>query len=325
MKYAFDILSEDDFERLVVCVCQEMLGIGVHSFSKGRDGGKDGYFSGTAQKYPSSTNPWNGKFILQAKHTTDTNASCSDNEFFTNQTSVINKEVARLKVIARSNPFDCYLIFTNRKLTGGAHTQIKQHLEKELNISHADIIGQEDLERFVDDYPKLISQFNLLKYMLPDRFGKQDIRDVILLFSKQGKDWLKDNKNEDGNENEGDYNPFEYIEKERKNELNNVSEVYFDDIKQHSLRFFRDIEAFLEDPRNREYKMKYINTASELRGFILTNYQKYAFVDLLEEIIYRITGDDTSLEVHRVKALVRVFVHFMYWNCDIGRTPTQIK
>lgn len=325
MKYAFETLSEDDFEKLVVKICQGILGEGIHSFTKGRDGGKDGYFEGVAQKYPSVQKPWQGKFIIQAKHTTKITASCSDNDFFYNKTSVINKEIERLKEISNQYPFDCYLMFTNRPLSGDAHPNIKQHLEKELNISHADIIGQEDLERFVDDCPRLISQFNLQKYMLPDRFGKQDIRDVILLFSKQGKDWLKDYKNEDGNENMGGYSPFEYIEKERKNELNNVSDVYFDDIKQHSLRFFRDIEAFLEDPRNREYKRKYINTASELRGFILTNYQKYAFVELLEEIIYRITGDDTSLEVHRVKALVRVFIHFMYWNCDLGRTPTQIK
>ena len=322
MKYAFDTLSEDDFEKLVVKICQGLLGEGIHSFTKGRDGGKDGYFEGVAQKYPSMQEPWLGKFIIQAKHTTKITASCSDNDFFINKTSVINQEIERLKEKSLTDPFDCYLIFTNRSLSGDVHPKIKQHLEIELNISHADIIGQEDLERYVDDCPELIGQFNLMKYMLPDRFGKQDIRDVILLFSKQGNDWLKDQKN--GNGNDGDYSPFEYIEKERKNELNNVSVVYFEDIKQHSLRFFRDIEAFLEDPRNREYKIKYVNTASELRGFILSHYQEYTFMELLEEIIYRITGDDTTQEVHRVKALVRVFVHFMYWNCDIGRTPPKI-
>lgn len=323
MKYAFETLSEDDFEKLVVKICQSLLGIGIHSFTKGRDGGRDGYFEGVAQKYPSTKQPWQGKFIIQAKHTTKVMASCSDNEFFSNKTSVINKEIERLKEISLQYPFDCYLLFTNRPLSGDVHPKIKKHLEKELNISNADIIGQEDLERYVDDCPELIRQFNLLKYMLPDRFGKQDIRDVIILFSQQGDDWLKNQKNGNGDGNEKNCSPFEYIEKERKNELNNVSDVYFEDIKQHSLRFFRDIEAFLEDPRNREYKIKYVNTASELRGFILSHYQKYTFMELLEEIIYRITGDDTTQEVHRVKALVRVFVHFMYWNCDIGRTPSN--
>ncbi len=323
MKYAFEILSEDDFEKLVVKICQGLLGDSIHSFSKGRDGGKDGYFEGVAQKYPSTQQPWRGKFIIQAKHTTKVTASCSDNEFFSNKTSVINKEIERLKEISLQYPFDCYLLFTNRPLSGDVHPKIKKHLENELNISNADIIGQEDLERYVDDCPELIRQFNLLKYMLPDRFGKQDIRDVIILFSQQGDDWLKNQKNGNGDGSEKNYSPFEYIEKERKNELNNVSDVYFEDIKQHSLRFFRDIETFLEDPRNREYKIKYVNTASELRGFILSHYQKYTFMELLEEIIYRITGDDTTQEVHRVKALVRVFVHFMYWNCDIGRTPSN--
>lgn len=319
MKYALDILSEDDFERLVVCICQDVLGIGVHSFSKGRDGGKDGYFSGTAQKYPSTKEPWSGNFILQAKHTTDTNASCSDNDFFANKTSVINKEIRRLKEIAIDTPFDCYLVFTNRKLSGGAHTEIKQYLQSELNIQNADIIGTEDLERYLDGAPKLAGQFNILKYALPDRFSKQDIRDVIILFSKQNESWL-----EDTDANGDKYNfSFHYIDKEKKNRLNNVSDEYFDDIKQHSLRFFKDIKDFLGDPCNRTYKAKYINTADDIRGFILKHSDNYTFMELLEEVVSRIKDEDEHSEIHQVRALVRVFVHYMYWSCDIGHVPSE--
>lgn len=39
----------------------------------------------------------------------------------------------------------------------------------------------------------------------------------------------------------------------------------------------------------------------------------------MEFIIDTITGADTDSDVFRVRALVRVFVHYMYWNCDIGR------
>ena len=317
MKYALDILSEDDFERLVVCICLDVLGSGVHSFSKGRDGGKDGYFSGTAQKYPSSKHPWKGDFILQAKHTTDTNASCSDNKFFSNKSSVINQEITRLKEKAQSSPFDCYLIFTNRKLTGDAHAQIKLHLQKELKIQNADIIGLEDIEKYLDGAPKLVHQFDIFKYRLPDRISKQDIRDVIVLFSKQNENWLDDDR-ADGDKNRVS---FKYTEKEEKNRINNLSEAYFEEIKQHSLRFFKDIKDFLGDPRNKAYKAKYLNTADDIRGFILKNSDNFTFMELLEEVVSRIKDEDEQSEIHQVRSLVRVFVHYMYWNCDVGRNP----
>lgn len=43
--------------------------MGVVSFTPGKDGGKDGKFTGQANKYPSEVKFWNGKFIIQAKHT----------------------------------------------------------------------------------------------------------------------------------------------------------------------------------------------------------------------------------------------------------------
>lgn len=321
MKYAFETLSEDDFEKLVVKICQSLMGIGIHSFSKGRDGGRDGYFEGAAQKYPSTQTPWQGKFIIQAKHTTNVMASCSDNEFFSNKTSVINKEIERLKGVASQYPFDCYLMFTNRPLSGVVHPKIKKHLEKELNISYADIIGQEDLERYVDDCSELITQFHLLKYMLPDRFYEQDIRDVIVLFSQQNDDWL--NKKEE-NEDRDD-NSLTYADKVEKNRLNNVPDEYFEEIKQHSLLYFKDIDAFLKDPRNREYKRKYVNTASDVRDYISEKLANRAFVDILKDIVSRIKGNDSNSDIHKVRALACVFVHFMYWNCDIGRTPSNNK
>lgn len=53
MDYRLELLSEDSFENLVNKICQEILGTGVISFSKGKDGGKDGKFNGIAEKFPS--------------------------------------------------------------------------------------------------------------------------------------------------------------------------------------------------------------------------------------------------------------------------------
>ncbi len=74
-KYRLDRLHPDTFEELVIRICRDLLGKGVIGFAKGKDGGRDGRFEGTAQHYPSTSVPWKGKFIIQAKHTTNSEAS----------------------------------------------------------------------------------------------------------------------------------------------------------------------------------------------------------------------------------------------------------
>ncbi len=46
MKFAYEDLSDDQFERLIVFLCQRLLGISVQGFAKGPDGGRDGKFVG---------------------------------------------------------------------------------------------------------------------------------------------------------------------------------------------------------------------------------------------------------------------------------------
>lgn len=313
IRYDFDQLNEDAFEALVIDLCNDLLGIGVQSFTKGPDGGKDGFFTGTAQSYPSKTEPWKGEFIIQAKHTTDLSASCSDNEFFSNQGSVINKEIKRLKERRSNNgqTFDCYLVFTNRKLPGAAHTDIKKHLQDELGIQNADIHGIEYLTRLVELKPELVKKYGLFKNLLPDQFYEKDIRDVIVLFS-QNTAWMEAAPLQDEN-------PMDFTDKVRKNALNQVSDYYFSEINSHSLKYFKLIDSFLKDPRNSSYLLKYENTASDIRGYIQKNIANYSFMDLLELIAGNIVGEDPTTDIHRVRKLCRVFVHYMYYNCDIGR------
>ena len=313
ISYDFNHIGEDDFEKLVVDLCNNLLGIGVQSFTKGKDGGKDGFFEGTAQSYPSPSDPWTGKFIIQAKHTTKVEASCSDKEFFLNKKSTINGEIKRLVQMRdeKGQTFDCYLLFTNRKLPGAIHTAIRKHLQDGLGIINAEIIGLETLTRYVEQQPELIKRYQLVRYLMPDQFYESDIRDVIVLFSNNTS-WIDTPPVEDTT-------PFEFAEKERKNVLNNIDEAYFSEIKSHSLKFFQSIEAFLQDPRNQQYRVNYLNAAADLRGYIQRHSDTYSLKDMMEFIIETITGADTDSDVFRVRALVRVFVHYMYWNCDIGR------
>ncbi len=310
--YAFDLLGDDEFEHLVVDICRKILGPGTHEFTKGRDGARDSSFEGTAQCYPSTVKPWKGKIIIQAKHISTVNSSCSDKNFFENSSSIVNREIKRINNIKADTgeSFDCYLMFTNRKLTGGIHPQIKKRLKEGLGIQYADIIGIEDLTAYVNEYNDLIRKYRLLRNFLPDRFFEEDIQKVILLFSNN-KDWAQISPIKEDN--------FDYINKKEKNKLNNVSEDYFADIRDNSLKSFDIIDDFLKDPRNVKLLQYYINTVSDLRGYIFQNKDSYTFEDILESIIRNIAGEKPDDDIFRVRALVRVFVHYMYWNCDIGR------
>ena len=309
-RYSFEQLSALEFEALVVDICQDALGIAAHAFSTGPDGGRDSYFSGTASKYPSDKEPWSGNFIIQAKHTTKSEASCSDNDFFENKTSILKEEVDKIKNRMKNETVDCYIVFTNRKLSGGFHNKIKKYMSDELGINNVDIHGYEDMANFVELQRQLIDKHRLLRYLLPDRFYEQDIRNIIVLFGKN-IDWVNMTPAADDD--------FGYIDKDKKNQLNGIDESYFKEIRDHSLMFFRDIEKFLHDPRNQQYLQMYKNTVSDLRGYLIKHEERYTFLEMLENIIESIIGIDPNQDIHKVRALARVFVHYMYWNCDIGK------
>ncbi len=309
-KYAYEIISDDDFEALTVDVCQTLFGSGVHAFAKGKDGGRDSYFNGTAENYPSQNSPWSGHIIIQAKHTEDINASCADNNFFQNKTSVINHEISRIKEMMNAEKVDGYLLVTNRKLTGLIHPKIVDHISKELKFNQVDILGIEDLDRIIDDNQQLETKYRLSRYQLPDRFYEQDIRDVILMFSNNNN-WVTIQPDPEIDE-------YTYVDKKKKNKLNNIDDEYFDEIKSHSLKFFSDISDFLKDPKNLDCLTSYTNTTSDLRSYITKHSATHSFTEILETIVSNIAGEQNT-NIFNVRYLVKVFVHYMYWNCDIGR------
>jgi hypothetical protein len=82
MKYAYEDLGDEQFETLIVFLCQKLLGISVQGFAKGPDGGRDAKFVGTAELHPSKAAPWAGTIIIQAKHTNGHNRNFSESDFY---------------------------------------------------------------------------------------------------------------------------------------------------------------------------------------------------------------------------------------------------
>ncbi len=120
MKYAYHDLSSDQFEALVLAVCQFLLGVAVQGFAAGPDGGRDAKFMGTAELHPSRAEPWKGTVIVQAKHTNGLNKRFSDSDFFGENSvnTVIAEELPRIKKLRKAKKLDHYMLFSNRRLTG---------------------------------------------------------------------------------------------------------------------------------------------------------------------------------------------------------------
>lgn len=105
---------------------------------------------------------------------------------------------------------------------------------------------------------------------------------------------------------------------EEKNRINNLSEEYFNYMKREHLCYFKKIKVFLQDAKNRKYLIMYQKTVSELQCKIMVNRCNFIkFEEVFEMLIdYVINKGDEELMENR--DLLIIFLHFMYWNCDIG-------
>jgi ABC-3C protein len=311
-QFPYEALNDEDFEALVIRIGKEILGIGCKTFSVGKDGAKDSWFSGTANCFPSKTAPWSGTFNLQAKHTKIQNASCSDNEFSVNKTSVLGKEIIRLCEVKTNTPFNNYIIFTNRKLSGVAHPKIIKMLQNGIGIQNVEIIGREQIDTYLTDYPDIAYQFGLHKFMAPLRFYEKELRDVIIVFSEQSKTISAEAKSY--------ITSYTVIDKNKKNKLNNLSQDYFEFLKSHSLQYFEEIEKFLRDPKNEVYTQMYSNTISDLQDTITIERDRFNEFEHIIKHLVDYTIENNENELIDLRKIVRVFIHFMYFNCDIGKT-----
>lgn len=312
MDYRLELLGSDTFEKLVISICQNILGMGVISFSSGKDGGRDGKFVGTAQKYPSEKNPWSGKFIIQAKHTENPIASCSQKQF----KEIVEKEIPKIKKLRAKKEVDNYLIFTNRKYTGDKGEELLSQLINKTGVKNSVIIGKETInDLYLKPNKFIIKEFGLDKYLIPIDFSDEEIQRIILGFKNQ---LPKIEKNLKKKVDQIKYE-FNYLEKEEKNKRNNLGKEYYQNvILSRSLMNFSKIRHFLEDPKNEELKNYYFDITVELNQIITIKRDQF---DLFEEIflcLYKLICDSNNILLGS-KRHVLTLLHFMYFECDIGK------
>lgn len=217
MKYAYENLSYEQFETLIVFLCQHLLGISVQGFAEGPDGGRDAKFVGTAELFPSRASQWGGTTIIQAKHTNGYNRHFSESDFFsaTAKNTVIAKEIPRIQKLRKNKQLDHYLLFSNRRLTGNAESQIRSFISQKCDISESSIhlCGVEQLEVWLKQFPDVPGKANLDPVDSPLIVSPDDLAVVVEAMSlqKTAIQEVLDNP------------PTERVAYDKKNVLNNMT------------------------------------------------------------------------------------------------------
>lgn len=310
MKYAYEDLSEDQFERLVVLLCQSLLGMGTQPFAKGVDGGRDAKFVGTAEMLPSKAAPWVGTTIVQAKHTNGHNRSFSETDFYNPKSSrtAIGEEMLRIKKLRTSKQLDHYMLFANRKLTGNAESAIRAHISKDCGLPESSIMlcGVELLETWLKAFSDVPGKANLDPLDSPLIVSPDDLAAVVEALAREmtGVAAIE-------------MHPVDRSAYEAKNKINNMSVDFAKTSVKRYLKETAQVKVFLAAPENYELLRLYESVVEEFKLKIIAKRKDYhTFDDVMNYLFDLLIGRDPHLRAN--KRLTRVMLFYMYWNCDIG-------
>lgn len=321
MKYAYEDLSDKQFETLIVLLCQRLLGISAQGFCDGPDGGRDAKFVGTAELHPSRTAPWVGTTIIQAKHTNGYNRHFSEADFFSEDgvETVISKEIPRIKRLKEKEQLDHYMLFANRRLAGKAESTIRAHISKECGVPEASLYlcGVEQLELYWKVFPDVPKLADLDPIDSPLLVSPDDLAEVIQALARQRVDILA-TLNVEG---VADRTPYAL-----KNTLNNMTEPYAKTLRKRYLKETRQIDTFLSAPQNNDLLELYQSVAEEFQLKIIAKRKDYqTFDQVMEYLLDLLFARDPVLRQHVHKRLTRVMLFYMYWSCDIGEVPDHVE
>lgn len=200
------------------------------------------------------------------------------------------------------------MLFTNRKLTGKQDEKIENLINETTDIPNI-VIADEKVQQWLQSFPDIAKEAKLQDLLRPLQFDEQDLKNLILEFNKNIPDTGAIGKSEED---------YTYINMERKNELNQLSQSYFDDVIKRNYTYFESISNFLKDPINISLKEIYEDTIDELNAKIVLKRSEYnAFENLLEDLYDYVIANNTVLAGK--KRLIRVFLNYMYCICDIGK------
>ena len=313
MKYAYEDLSDGQFETLIVFLCQHLLGISVQGFASGPDGGRDAKFVGTAELHPSRAAPWAGTTVVQAKHTNGYNRNFSESDFFsiTAKNTVLGDEIPRVKKLRGSKQLDHYMLFANRRLAGNAESEIRQYIAAQCDIPASSIYlcGLEQLEILLKTFPDVAAKADLDPVDSPLIVSPDDLAEVVQALARQ----------KDAVTTLLDDPPTARVTFEKKNVLNNMSADYAKAQRKRYRKETAQIRVFLAAPENLDLLHLYESVVDEFQLKIIAKRKDYqTFDQVMEYLVDLLFNRDAVLRQRAHKRLTRAVLFYMYWNCDIG-------
>ncbi|NOL51807.1 ABC-three component system protein [Pelistega suis] len=313
--YHYEDIEAPQFEKLVIAICQHILGEGVQGFTAGRDGGKDGVFVGKANSYPSLQTPWEGTIVIQAKHTYGINKHFLETDFYGNNSCVLSKEAEKIKKLISNNQLTHYMLFANRKLTGDASSKVRNFISQKTNLSEQNIaiLGIDDLDNWLNRYPDIPQRrdINLQPLNIAPLIDPNNLAKVISCFSHV---FATETKTMDR------YvaNSIQRTTFSEKNNLNEMPENFGKELVKLYMPLIPNIDNFLHDPQNRLILENYQEAVEEfqLKYILKKRTEGLSFDKIFNNLVDYLTNRDFTLKQN--KRLTRAMVFYMYWSCDIG-------
>lgn len=311
MGYAFEDLEDAQFERLVVQCMRKLFGAGVQGFAPGKDGGRDARFEGTAAHFPSEAAPWTGITIGQAKHTAAVNAHYNETSFSGDgKSSVLSKEIERLKKLKAAGELDNYILFSNRRLGGVVGPALQKRIATDVGLPTASVhlVGVERLNELLVEHPDVLELARIDPVDSPLLPSSEDLSEVVLAIA----DELEPAADTLG--------PAERVAYDTKNEANRMSPEFAAELSKRYLGYTRRIDDFFAAPENEPILRRYEATVEDFQLKIIAKRQDYqSFDDVFNYLVEILVKRDPAL-AGRAK-LVRIMLFYMYWSCDIGEQP----
>lgn len=310
MAYPYEDLDDVQFERLVVECARKIFGIAVQSFSSGVDGGRDARFEGTAERFPSTTAPWNGLTIFQAKHTNATNVHYSDNSFSGDGNSAtLTEEIARIKALVDAGSVDNYFLVANRRLGAVSHEKIKRRISAAAGLQFAQVFlaGTEYLDDLLRQFPEVITLSRIDRADGPLLVSSSEIAEVIIAISHEiaSGGVMSDSP------------VVDRVSFANKNKVNNLTPEFAKTLSDRYLQYTAQFDKFLANPMNAALRELYDSAVDEFQLKIVAHRQDYQTFDrVFNYLVDLLFSRDVVLA--RNKKLTRAMLFYMYWHCDIG-------
>lgn len=320
MGVRFEDFDDSQFERLVVQLMRKLFGAGVQGFAAGKDGGRDARFHGEAERFPSVRSAWTGITVGQAKHTIALNAHFSDPEFSSDAaSSTLSAEIERVKALVAAGELDNYFFVSNRRLGGVVGPILTKRIADECGIApdRVFLAGVEYLDDMIREYPDILRLANIDPVDGPLLVSSQDCAEIILAVSDALH--VEHPATEATVEERTSYDD--------KNSVNNMTPDFAASLLDLYLADTTRFGQVLAHPANLEIKERYEAAVEEFQLSVIAKREGHQnFDSVFNQLTKSLLERDPVLGRNRTtKRLTRALLFYMYWHCDIGKTPDAVS